>query len=664
MSAIIDTLAATLQAAPDSWQCRLALVEALCAEDRADEAYHVLSQVDELPADEESFFMAAKAYGLLDPSSGIEVLDQQIAEDPTCARAYLEKAYLYERAGDPEAAYKQYTAALTFDPSLNDADLETRLGLVVATAPSVAEPIAVAPISEELETTHAPVDIAEEAAVATPEPVAQPPAPPPLTEGDYHEPLDRSQVYYPAPGEIPTMTLREALNVPTPVPLVNPEAIPALPELAYQEEVQHAEAYYTPEQQFLENVNNVELQPVTYEEAVVYDYQQPDKTLFEPTLTEDEIYVGALVTETGEPVANLQETVRRNKKIKEDERTRAERIAKLQSIMVGILVTVGICFLMVLVVTAVPRPKPPQIVANSLGPVAEDVMENQVMQRQKTTPTPASSASAMSMDVMTVAAASDFSTMNFDTPTSDLGALTMSSSFGASMSFGDEGSGMVSFFGSKTNAQKVVFVVDASASMKAKGSTGKTKLDLMKEELIRTVQTLPAGLEFQILFFSGPSWFLGEDPKREKKDWTKHKSGKNFWEYRGGDPDKWPTKKYIKVTQSKIRSAVKDIEATGMELGTDWRDPLKMAMKMQPDTIYFMTDGAVGKHPDKPPVVEDVLDFNKKNSKAKINTVCLMVLKAADNLKELADKTKGEMTLVLEDGTSVRGRDLDKMMRK
>ena len=101
-----------------------------------------------------------------------------------------------------------------------------------------------------------------------------------------------------------------------------------------------------------------------------------------------------------------------------------------------------------------------------------------------------------------------------------------------------------------------------------------------------------------------------------------------------------------------------------MVYGTDWRDPLKMAMNMEPDVIYFMTDGAVGKHPTKEPVVDDVLDFNRTKSRAKINSICFMVLKAYENLKELADKTRGEFTLVTENGEILRGRDVERLARK
>ena len=86
-----------------------------------------------------------------------------------------------------------------------------------------------------------------------------------------------------------------------------------------------------------------------------------------------------------------------------------------------------------------------------------------------------------------------------------------------------------------------------------------------------------------------------------------------------------------------------------------------MAMNMEPDTIFFMTDGAFGtaKGVSKKEMIDDLLSYNRKKSKAKINTVCMMVLNARTELEQLADGTRGEFSLVEADGTVLRGRDLD-----
>lgn len=357
-----------------------------------------------------------------------------------------------------------------------------------------------------------------------------------------------------------------------------------------------------------------------------------------------------LVTQEGEAIHAAEQESTRN--------------SKISAILVAVAVHLVIAVLLILAKVALPPNKPPQIIGTAAPNENADDMENVKMEKQQVQPT-AQSASTQ-MQVTTAFSTSSFAVPEFDSTTMTFEPLGMGDSFGPSMSFeGDDSGSMVSFFGSKTSATKVVFVVDASASMKATGKTGKTKFSLMQEELKRTVKSLPPGVEFQILFFSGPSWWVGEyDKKKFKEDWTQHASGKNFWEFKGGDPDDWPEVKYIKATPSKLRKVAEEIDNTKMELGTDWRDPLKMAMNMEPDVIYFMTDGAVGKHPDKKPVVDDVLDFNRTKSRAKINTICFMVLKAYENLKELADKTRGEFTLVTEEGEILRGRDVERLANK
>lgn len=337
--------------------------------------------------------------------------------------------------------------------------------------------------------------------------------------------------------------------------------------------------------------------------------------------------------------------------------------AKASAVSVAVLVHAAIFVILGFVVVATPRPNPPQIVGHSVPSDEDGRME---ITRIEKVQRKAQQSAAARMEVIASVAASAVSAPAFDSPNLTFDPIGVGDTFGMSMNFTDaDGAGMVSFFGSRTKAQKVVFVVDASASMKAKGLGGKTKFELMKEELIKSITALPPTVEFQIVFFTGPSWFVGEDI--DTKNWhelmVKGKK-RNFWHYKDGESDQLPQAKYIKASASQVRKVSKQIQETKMVYGTDWREPLKMAMNLEPDVIYFMTDGAVGTHPDKPPVVEDVLKFNKSKSGAKINSICLMQLKAFDMLKELADKSKGEFTLVLEDGTPVRGRDIEKMAEK
>ena len=59
-------------------------------------------------------------------------------------------------------------------------------------------------------------------------------------------------------------------------------------------------------------------------------------------------------------------------------------------------------------------------------------------------------------------------------------------------------------------------------------------------------------------------------------------------------------------------------------------------------------------------MIESLLEYNRKHSNARINTICMMILQAREELELLADSTRGEFTLVLEDGEVLRGGALDK----
>jgi hypothetical protein len=208
----------------------------------------------------------------------------------------------------------------------------------------------------------------------------------------------------------------------------------------------------------------------------------------------------------------------------------------------------------------------------------------------------------------------------------------------------------VNFFGCRASAEKVVFVGDISSSMVIKGEGSKTRLEFLKEELIKAVEQLPEGISFQVLFFSGPCWYLGEDAARAGKIWERKESG-NFWFYREGKDESLPTGRYLTADEKRVRRAVSEIEGVRLSGGTDWRSPLKMAIKMEPEVIFFMTDGAVGEEPDRTPLVEDVLAFNEANGQVQINTIALMEPNATEKLMALAAGSGGMFTVVEEDGT-------------
>ncbi|MEM7699970.1 MAG: hypothetical protein AAF236_16365 [Verrucomicrobiota bacterium] len=319
---------------------------------------------------------------------------------------------------------------------------------------------------------------------------------------------------------------------------------------------------------------------------------------------------------------------------------------RLSALIAGVAIHVLLIAILAIWFVAELPPPPPQITTRA--PVKQ---QERPPKRPKIDPAEAS-ASSLSGTPAPVVSANNFSAMVTPTLTlSDTPALLgVVNPLGSSLSLGGAG-GSVSFFGSQSDARKVVFVVDVSASMQMRGKEGKTRFSLMKEELKRSVGSLPPGINYHVLFFSGPAWFAGTELDRE--NWSD--GGTNIWQYKDGRDDQLPTARFLRATPPQIRATLEAIEDVPMVYGTDWRSPLKMAIKMKPDLIYFMTDGAVDGDAGPRPVVEDVLDFNRRNAGTRINCIILMEPKATDLMEQLARGTRGELSLVREDGRVVRG---------
>ncbi|MCB1064489.1 MAG: hypothetical protein KDN20_16415 [Verrucomicrobiae bacterium] len=355
---------------------------------------------------------------------------------------------------------------------------------------------------------------------------------------------------------------------------------------------------------------------------------------------------------------------------------------KLSSIAVAVLIHVAIFVLLGFVGLAMPRPKPPQITASAIANLDSDILEQNEVKKIKRAPVQTASAQ---MQVTTVQAASAVSMPEINTTLTTFDPIGAGDSFGTSMSFdmGEDG-GMVSFFGAKSVSKKVIFVVDFSASMRGE------KDKLMRKELAKSVESLPNGVQYQIILFSGPAWYAGQETSKAKKidehighivkdgrkeyvwyeGWDKsqrHGGGKSsaLYHFSEGE-DKLPSSEYITATRANLKKSLKALDDTPLSFGTDWRWPLRMAINMEPDTIYFMTDGSfsTAKGVSKKEMIDELLTLNRKKGKASINTICMMVLNARTELEQLADGTRGEFTLVLEDGTVVRGKELDKVGKK
>lgn len=120
-----------------------------------------------------------------------------------------------------------------------------------------------------------------------------------------------------------------------------------------------------------------------------------------------------------------------------------------------------------------------------------------------------------------------------------------------------------------------------------------------------------------------------------------------------------PKYSYLEATPTNTSKSKKIVEEMPLTYGTNWEHPVIMALsiKPKPDIIFFMTDGAVG---DPTTAIEAITELNKKGKPAVINTTAMMEPKAARELGTLAAKNNGKFTIVMKDGSVVKGADFFK----
>ncbi len=129
-------------------------------------------------------------------------------------------------------------------------------------------------------------------------------------------------------------------------------------------------------------------------------------------------------------------------------------------------------------------------------------------------------------------------------------------------SAGNAASGPGGFFGSAPVGRRFVYVVDCSRSMNhPHNSEGKTRFGRLKIELVKSISSMDSTMEFFIIFFNEEAIPM---PARTLQP-------------------AWPNakKRYLYWMQS--------IRADGK---TDPTDAVKLAHRLNPDVIYFLTDGS------------------------------------------------------------------------
>lgn len=217
-----------------------------------------------------------------------------------------------------------------------------------------------------------------------------------------------------------------------------------------------------------------------------------------------------------------------------------------------------------------------------------------------------------------------------DSPTLGVagGQLFMESGGGAG-----EGAGFFGVGKKSGQAKRVCLIIDMSKSLREE------QIAVIKDRLVETLDYLGSGQYFEVVFFSGPCWFVGDDANEIRKGWGR---GKNHHDY-SPPPDglpqgQWrPARHYI---LDKARKYVFDTLHT--TVGTDWRHPFQIAYNMdpKPDVIYFLTDGRVD---------NSELTLNIIRSEGRgipVNTIAfgLKDQDGVSSLREMSELTNGEHT--------------------
>lgn len=201
------------------------------------------------------------------------------------------------------------------------------------------------------------------------------------------------------------------------------------------------------------------------------------------------------------------------------------------------------------------------------------------------------------------------------------------------------------FMGVKSQANKILFIIDYSASMK-----GRDKV--MRYELCKAIDKLPAVGSVAVLFFSGPTWIAGQDANALHKNWEGSNGG--GWKPKEGHTPERP--KWMPVTPSNKKKLKEAVVSTPLTFGTVWDNSFEWAFYMnpKPDVIYFMTDGNANKN------LQGMEIIKSKKGKTKIYTIGYGAPAGAQKpLEEIAAITGGKSKFVEMDQIRLMEKNID-----
>ena len=214
----------------------------------------------------------------------------------------------------------------------------------------------------------------------------------------------------------------------------------------------------------------------------------------------------------------------------------------------------------------------------------------------------------------------------------------------APMAAGGTGGGgpAINFFGLRTQAKRIAFLVDYSGSM-----TGEFRTDVEKE-LERSLRALPAGSQIMIIPWAGPAWLYNQTIKDVQANWEMpDKKWDNYAVKAGARLDR---PQWVTINPAAIEDLMKGVKAQELAPGgTDWRQPFRYAMQASPapEVIFFMTDGQIPPESEARALGE--IDAALKRSSALPQVNCLYIKNdnyKPDVLKKLAETYKGQFRAV------------------
>lgn len=312
-----------------------------------------------------------------------------------------------------------------------------------------------------------------------------------------------------------------------------------------------------------------------------------------------------------------------------------------------------------------------------LSPITKEIpvivsyeYEKEPVENPETQPkeTPKKKPSAPSANLSRVIASS--AVANVSIPIPDINVEAPSLEFGVGDDFGSgwggtggNGGGSASFFNTSTQAERVAYVIDYSASMSGK------REQLMRAELARSVGELSGSIQYQLIFFAGPAWVAGDEVrvargdgsnskviskavggKEEIYEWTTT-GGANGFKPKEGSKRQTPT--WLRATSSQIQESMNIIQNNKLVWGTTWEPAIDMALNMnpKPDVVFFMTDGSCGGN-----IIQIAEDLGRRAKKEGviINTVAMMQPKTEKAMRVMAESSGGTFTLIGPDGKPQR----------